>query len=112
MQVPYSEDLASYTDPESCIYIGNGMCEALTGGHVGQVSSRENYTYFGVPTSSGRTEGKICCITKGKIHQDPAWSEALCTYDKLLAREPGDPVFDLGNGSEVRVGNPTGVIRQ
>jgi len=112
MRKPYSEDIASYTGPESCIHTGNGMYEALTGVHVGQVLNRENNTYSGVPTSSGRTEGNIWCIVIGKIHQDPAWSETLCTHEKLRTREPGDPIFDLGNGTVVRVVNPKGVMRQ
>ena len=112
MKEPYSEDLASHAGPESCIFTGNGMYEALTGVHVGQVLNRENNTYSGVPTSSGRTEGNICCIVKGEIQQNPAWSETLCTYGKLLTREPGDPILDLGNGTGVRVVNPKGVLRQ
>lgn len=112
MKEPYSEDLTSHIGPESCIYNGNGMYEALTGDHVGQVLSRKNNTYYGVPTSSGRTEGNIRCVVNGKTHQNPVRSETLCTHDKLSTREPGDPMFDLGDGAKVRVGNPKGVMRQ
>jgi len=41
MQESYSERLATYTDPESCGYAGNGIVEALTGACAGWVLSRE-----------------------------------------------------------------------
>ena len=40
MKEPYSEDLASHAGPESRICTGNGIYEALTGVHVGQVLNR------------------------------------------------------------------------
>ena len=68
MKVSYIEDLASHDGPESCVSVGNCEGEALTGGDVGRVSSRErtrhrpiaeqhqalvrrirgHYSYFGV----------------------------------------------------------------
>ena len=60
MKEPYSEILAKYTGPESCMYLGNGVYEALIGVHVGQVLNRERNTNFGVPTLSECTEGNIC----------------------------------------------------
>jgi hypothetical protein len=56
MKEPYSEILARYIAPESCMHIGNGVYEALTGVHVGQVLNRERNTNFGVPTLSGCAE--------------------------------------------------------
>ena len=41
MQEPYDEGLASHTDPESCVASRKAGREALTGAHVGGVSSRE-----------------------------------------------------------------------
>src|SRR5215475_1047044 len=41
MRVSYSEGLASRTASESCMFVGNGEDEALTGVRVGQVLSRE-----------------------------------------------------------------------
>ena len=42
MKVPYSEGLATHTDPESCVdRAGNRTSEALTGERAGWVSSRE-----------------------------------------------------------------------
>lgn len=110
MKEPYSEILVRYTGPESCMHIGNGVYEALTGVHVGQVLSHERNTNFGVPTLSGCAEGNICSAAKGEVRQNPAWSETLCTHEKLFTREPGDPTFCLKYGNKVRVRNSKGVI--
>jgi hypothetical protein len=50
MRVPYSEGLATHTDPESCVCIREGMGEALTGGVRAGLLSRERFLSFGVPT--------------------------------------------------------------
>jgi len=47
MRVSRTEDLASHSGPESCVYAGNRVGEALTGGDVGQVLSREKFTTVG-----------------------------------------------------------------
>jgi RNA-directed DNA polymerase len=41
MREPYVEGLATHDGPESCIRIGNGAGEALTGGRAGWLLSRE-----------------------------------------------------------------------
>jgi|SRR5919106_635338 hypothetical protein len=41
MKVSYSEGLATHTGSESCIFVGNGEDEALTGVRAGQPLSRE-----------------------------------------------------------------------
>lgn len=41
MKESYIEGLASHDGPESCGYTRKGISEALTGGHVGRVLSRE-----------------------------------------------------------------------
>ena len=41
MKVSYGEGLATHTGPESCMFVGNGEGEALTGVRAGQVLSRE-----------------------------------------------------------------------
>jgi len=41
MQVLHVEGLANRNDPESCVGPREGSGEALTGEHVGRVSSRE-----------------------------------------------------------------------
>lgn len=71
MKVPYSEDLASHTGPESCIYIGNGMCEALTGGHVGQVLSRENILTLGCRRHRGVRKATFGVSLKARYIRTP-----------------------------------------
>ncbi len=41
MKVPYAEDLANHSSPESCGGCGNVSAEALTGGSVGGLLSSE-----------------------------------------------------------------------
>ena len=41
MKVSYSEGVAIHTGSESCMFVGNGELEALTGVRTGQVLSRE-----------------------------------------------------------------------
>lgn len=41
MKEPYTEGLASYGDPESCVGTRKSAGEALTGERIGEVSSRE-----------------------------------------------------------------------
>ncbi len=41
MKEPYTEELATHGDPESCVGVREGIGEALTGARVGEVSSRE-----------------------------------------------------------------------
>ena len=95
MKEPYSEDLASHAGPESCICTGNGTYEALTGVHVGQVLNRENNTNFGVPTSSGRTEGNICCIVKGEIQQNPRGLRSCARMESFLRENREIPYSTL-----------------
>jgi hypothetical protein len=41
MKVSYGEGVAIHTGPESCMFVGNGEGEALTGVRAGQPLSRE-----------------------------------------------------------------------
>ena len=49
MQVPYDEGVATHIDPESCADAREGFGEVLTGGRIGQPSSRERVLFW-VPT--------------------------------------------------------------
>ena len=61
MREPYGEELATHTDPESCLGVREGVVEALTGAHAGWVLSREIYS-FEAPTlwvyGEGHTNGR------------------------------------------------------
>ena len=49
MQVSYDEGVAIHIGPESCAVAREGFGEALTGGRIGQPSSRERVLFW-VPT--------------------------------------------------------------
>lgn len=56
--VPYREDVATHSDPESFARTGKGVREALTGASVGRLLSSET-ELFGMPTLSRLTEGNL-----------------------------------------------------
>jgi hypothetical protein len=53
VQVPYDEGVANHIGPESCAVAREGLCEALTGGRIGQPLSRERVLFW-VPTPCTR----------------------------------------------------------
>src|SRR5262249_46593012 len=77
MREPYGEDPASHPDPESCVRTGNGAGEALTGAHVGPVSSCEIRS-SGVPTLLSEAEGHTGGRALGERPPDPPQSETRC----------------------------------
>ena len=85
MKVPYVEDLANHSSPESCGGCGNVSAEALTGGSVGKPLSSE-ITFFRVPTlcteGEGHANGSVIC----ELLNDPAESENLACVDTSHAR--------------------------
>ena len=108
MKVSYIEDLANDNDFESCVCVGNFICEALTGGDIGQVLSRER-TQIGVLTLWNETEGKIAYSDKRELYVNPARSETLSMYPSILygSREipmlvTGDAVIRVENSKEVK----------
>jgi hypothetical protein len=70
VQVSYDEGVAIHIGPESCAVAREGFGEALTGGRIGQPSSRERVLFW-VPTPC-------------------KWRHV----QTLLAREPGDLAID------------------
>ena len=99
MKVSYSEDLASHTGPESCVYRRKAVREALAGGRVGQVLSRERGL-----TSGCRRRQRVRKATRNlSISQDRLWPRVVVDpvhARKLFAREPGGPVTGLGGWHE------------
>ncbi len=89
MKEPYGEGLATHTGPESCGGPREDVGEALTGVHVGWVSSRERLYFRGADPVGlwGRQHGRVRhgeCPRRPRVVVDPmhAW--------KLFARKPGD----------------------
>ncbi len=62
--------------------------EALTGVRAGWAIEPRNND-FRVPTLSKRAEGNISGSGMRELSGGPAWSENLCMYASLHAREPG-----------------------
>ena len=95
MKVSYSEDLASHTGPESCVYGRKAVREALAGGRVGQVLSRER----GLTSGCRRRQRVRKAKRNLSISQDRLWPRVVVDpvhARKLFAREPGGPVVGLG----------------
>jgi hypothetical protein len=83
MRVPHGEGLATHAGPESCAVAGNGGGEALTGGHAGRVSSRENTNSRGPrlsPDAEGHTGGAALARRSGLLrgHRPLACRHASC----------------------------------
>ena len=99
MKEPYTEELATRGDPESCAVHGNVHCEALTGAHTGEVLSCE-MPDIGSADAVPHTR-KATSVTA----LSRAVAGLLAVRDplhvgKLHAREPGDPaVPQAGRGA-------------
>ena len=87
MKEPYGEGLASRTDPESCVVSREAGHEALTGAHVGGVSSREIAGNQDAVYSAGRQ------YWWGRHREYPLdlRGQRPPTCMDLQAREPGGP---------------------
>jgi hypothetical protein len=100
MGVLYVEDLASHDDPESCVVLRKGGGEALTGGRVGWVLSRE------IAQRSGcrrREKGRkaISCSTPSQVECGPCAVEDPMHARTHLVWEPGDPMVALGHQGRI-----------
>jgi hypothetical protein len=81
MEVSYVEGLASYGGPESCVYIREGVGEALTGGRAGRVLScvihapgQEVWAVRGAEVVESHRRPHRAC-RNGEAGMDPAQSE-------------------------------------
>jgi hypothetical protein len=95
MKVSYSEDVASHTDPESCVYIRKEVREALSGGRAGQVLSRESRLTSGCRRRQNVRKA-TCNISISREMLWPRVVEDPVHARKLFAREPGGPLAGLG----------------
>jgi hypothetical protein len=76
VQVPCSEGVAYHTGPESCVDDPRGRGEALTGGRVGWVLSRERWLVQGadaVVSAEGKTGGRAMrALGRPCVVEDPS----------------------------------------
>ena len=86
MKEPYGEDLASRPDPESCVRIGNGAGEALTGAHVGPVSSCEIRS-SGVPTRLSQAEGHTGSVAEVSAFDQVTTYNIGAEYDAVVSMD-------------------------
>jgi hypothetical protein len=90
MKVSYVEDLANHNGPESCGAAREGGVEALTGGRIGRVLSREIHALLRkqqVLRDADALEvvGRQHRVHRHrKVYQDPARSETPCMYASTL----------------------------
>jgi len=110
MKVSYNEDLANHIDSESCVYVGNCVGEALTGGDTGRVLSREKLKPIrGADAVDG--SGRPHLIDRYReIDEDPARSETPCMYPSISCGSREIP-RSIGSGIPIRIGNSEEVIR-
>jgi hypothetical protein len=59
MKEPYGEGVAIHSDPESCVVVHKGHCEALTGVRLGWVLSRE---------IARKDRGADAVVGSGRLH--------------------------------------------
>lgn len=117
MKVPYDEGVATHIDPESCAVTGDRGGEALTGGHVGQVLSRE----MNAPSRKRRVlRDADAVVMVGRQHwlgryrkaqRDPARSETLCMHGCTSHGNREIPPLSVEEGTTGRIGNPEGERR-
>jgi RNA-directed DNA polymerase len=110
MKVSYGEGLATHTDSESCIFVGKGEGEALTGVRAGQVWSREieppSYSdgHFVVSTllnGGGRQNWRR---RNGETLLDLARSETLSMHASALSGSRESPWLSVREETTDRIG--------
>jgi len=108
MKELYIEGLANHNDHESCAGSRKITGEALTVAHAGEAIEPRNALTWSADAlmASGRQHcmrRNARCIRAPRGRRSRPDREPKHAW-KLFAREPGEPLVDLGN--EVRVGNP------
>jgi hypothetical protein len=107
MKVSYVEGLANHDGPESCGAAREGGVEALAGGRIGRVLSREIHALLRKQqvlrdADEVENDGRQNLVHRHrKEHRDPARSETPCMYASTLLgnREiPGLPVATRTTG--------------
>ena len=103
MKESYGENLASYTDPESCAVTRKRGCEALIGACAGELLSREIRGNRGadVVLRNGRPHPMH---RDGKRHGDLARSETLSMYRNTSRENREIPWLPVRHGATGRMG--------
>jgi len=110
MKVSYVEGIANHNGPESCGAAREGGVEALTGGRIGRVLSREMDALLRkqqVLRDADALEvvGRQYRMHRHrKVHSDPARSETPCMYASTLCGNREIPRPSAGEGTADRIG--------
>ena len=110
MKVSYVEGVANHNGPESCGAAREGGVEALTGGRIGRVLSREIHALLLKQQALRDAEavenvGRQHRVHRQrKVYQDPARSETPCMYASTLHGNREIPRLSAGERTADRVG--------
>ena len=110
MKVSYVEGLANHNGPESCGAAREGGIEALTGGRIGRVSSREIHALrrklqvLRDADAVGDVGRQHWVHRHRKVHLDPTRSETPCMYASTLPGNREIPRLSAGERTADRVG--------
>jgi len=117
MKVSRVEGLAHHNGPESCGAAREGGVEALTGGRIGRVLSREIYA---LPrkrqvlrdADEVENDGRQYRVRRHrKVHRDPARSETPCMYASTLSGNREIPRLFAEERTADRIGKSKDVRR-
>src|SRR5215467_10091707 len=117
MKVSYVEDLANHNGPESCGAAREGGVEALTGGRIGRVLSREIHALLRKQqvlwdADAVENVGRQYRVHRhGKVYQDPARSETPCMYASTLLGNREIPRLSAAERTAGRVGKSKDIRR-
>jgi hypothetical protein len=100
MKEPDDEGLASRIGPESCADVRKGGGEALTGGHVGWVLSREINQRPGCRRCENMRKATPS-LTPSRVRRGPCAVEDPMHAWTHLVREPGDPSVALARQGRI-----------
>ena len=112
MRESHSEDLASHADPESCVVVREGGCEAFDRGMCRPSIEPRKLMNSGVPTQYNYAEGNI----HWAIVAMPSWNSPRSKTSSMFRnssrenREVSCPPAEGGSAS--REGKPEGEIRR
>lgn len=112
MEESYREEVANRPDPESCVLVREGKCEALAGARAGWVLSHEITEFI---------QGADVVLGYGRQHRgsrnretvsNPAWSETPCMYGNSSHGSREISQLSQADSAWVRVVNPKGARRR
>jgi RNA-directed DNA polymerase len=110
MRELHIEGLATHDDPESCVGVRKGVCEALTGARAGRVLSPE-ISQSRVPTQLRAAEGHTHGGDNGKPSGDPAGSKTPRMRGISMRENREIPKTPSADGALGRIGKAMVTIR-